>query len=94
MVLAGKAYRSPKLRKDWASIRIKVGISPESNKKSLIYFDKRLYRLRSKVDNLFSPNQRLAGVPFSAHRYATSFQCASLALISLFFYIEKVWIST
>lgn len=84
-LLADKAYHSQAFREELARRRIESCIPPKSNTKTEIKFDKKLYRQRHVIENLFSRIKDWRGIAFRTHRNGSHFYGGvCMALIALF----------
>lgn len=85
-LIADKAYSSKKLRALLAYLGRKVCIPVKSNAKIKIPHDRKLYKKRHLIENMFARIKDLKGLALRTNRCAHTFASfVSLALIYLFF---------
>lgn len=85
-LIADKAYGSVKLRKYLESRKLKICIPPKLNSKMKISFDKKVYKIRHKVENAFAKIKDRKGIALRTCRCAHTFESfIALTLINIFF---------
>ena len=82
-LLADKAYDSNEIRNILAKKRVSACIPPKSNRVAPISYDKSLYKVRHKIENLFGWLKDWRGVAFRCHRNGHIFD--SIVAIALLF---------
>ena len=85
-LIADKAYGSKEVRAELERRNIEICIPPKSNSKAPWPYDKKLYRKRHKVENIFAKLKDPKGIALRMCRCAHTFTSfVSLTLIKLYF---------
>ena len=85
-LIADKAYGSKAVREELERRNITICIPPKSNRKSPWSYDKKLYKKRHKVENIFARLKDPKGIALRMCRCAYTFTSfVSLTLIKLYF---------
>ena len=88
-LLADKGYDSDSIREILALRNRVVCIPPKSNRKRPVPYDRKLYKKRSIIENMFSQLKDWRGIAMRYCRCAHMFDSAvCLALISIFLYVH------